>query len=62
MLFRSLIEALPQAPAVRDAFGGSPYLIYRDDRFTCLSGADQLQGVKLKQDAPHHQVRRHLLQ
>jgi hypothetical protein len=47
-----LIEAMPQAPAVRDAFGGSPYLTYRNDRFACLSGAEHLLGVKLSQDAP----------
>jgi hypothetical protein len=47
-----LIEALPHAAVIRDEFGGSPYLTYREDRFVCLKGADFLQGIKLDEKAP----------
>lgn len=48
----ALIEARPGAAPIRDEFGGTPYLIYRDDRFRCEAGADALEGVKLSDDAP----------
>jgi hypothetical protein len=47
-----LIEALPNAAVIRDAFGGTPYLIYRDDRFACVAGAEALEGIKLSASAP----------
>jgi hypothetical protein len=47
-----LIEALPNAAPIRDDFGGTPYLIYRDDRFACVAGADALEGIKLSESAP----------
>ena len=50
------IEALPGAPAVRDSDGGTPYLIYRDDRFRCVSGADLLRGYRIKERAPTQRV------
>ena len=46
------IEALPHAPDVLDADGGTPYLTYRDDRFHCVSGADLLTGFRLKDRSP----------
>jgi hypothetical protein len=46
------IEALPNAPPVRDPDGGTPYLTYRDDRFRCVSGAELLSGFKLKDRSP----------
>ncbi len=46
------IEALPDAPPVRDADGGTPYLTYRDDRFTCVAGAALLHGQRLHNAAP----------
>lgn len=46
-----LIEALPQAPAIRDEFGGTPYLVYRDDRVACEAGAEALEGIKLSEAA-----------
>ncbi|HEX2814956.1 MAG TPA: hypothetical protein VHN39_01080 [Phenylobacterium sp.] len=46
-----LIEALPHAAAIRDEFGGTPYLIYRDDRFACMAGADALEGIRLSEAA-----------
>ncbi len=47
-----LIEARPNAAPIRDEFGATPYLIYRDDRFACVAGEDALEGVKLAPDAP----------
>jgi hypothetical protein len=47
-----LIEARPNAAPIRDAFGGTPYLIYRDDRFACVAGEDALEGIKLSPGAP----------
>jgi hypothetical protein len=47
-----LIEARPGAAPIRDEFGGTPYLIYRDDRFACVAGADALEGIKLSESAP----------
>ncbi len=46
------IEGLPHAPAVLDSDGGTAYLTYRDDRFRCISGADLLNGYRLKDAAP----------
>lgn len=46
------IEGLPDAPAVLDADGGTPYLSYRDDRFRCVAGADLLTGYRLREGAP----------
>ncbi len=46
------IESLPNAARVLDADGGTPYLSYRDDRFSCVSGADLLVGYKIKDSAP----------
>lgn len=46
------IEALPNAPRFCDADGGTPLLVYRDDRFSCSSGEELLVGHKLKEGAP----------
>jgi hypothetical protein len=46
------IEKLPNAARVLDADGGTPYLSYRDDRLSCVSGADLLVGYKIKDSAP----------
>lgn len=47
-----MIEALPHAAPVRDAYGGSPYLTYRDDRFAIVQGSELLTGIKLSDTAP----------
>jgi hypothetical protein len=47
-----LIEALPNSAVIRDGFGGTPYLIYRDDRFACVAGAEALKEIKLSETAP----------
>ena len=46
------IERLPNAARVLDADGGTPYMSYRDDRFSCVSGAYLLVGYKIKDSAP----------
>ncbi|HZZ67560.1 MAG TPA: hypothetical protein VFE18_05250 [Phenylobacterium sp.] len=46
-----LIEARPHAAPIRDEFGGTPYLIYRDDRFTCVAGVEALEAIKLSEEA-----------
>jgi hypothetical protein len=47
-----VIEALPGASPILDKFGGTPFAVYRDDRFSCVEGAELLQAHKLKEDAP----------
>ena len=46
------IEALAGAPRVRDDDGGTPLVVYRDDRFRCVAGEDLLVAHKLKDDSP----------
>ena len=46
------IEALPQASPILDQYGGTPFAVYRDDRFACVAGAEFLQGHKLGDQAP----------
>ncbi|WP_430429834.1 GFA family protein [Parasphingorhabdus sp.] len=46
------VEALDGAAQVRDDDGGSHYLTYRDDRFSCTKGADLLRAYKNRPDAP----------
>ena len=47
-----LIEARPGGAPIRDAYGATPYLTYRDDRFACVAGAEALEGVRLSETAP----------
>lgn len=44
-------EALPGAPVVVGADGGTPYLLVRKDRLAWLSGSDQLDEHRLKPDS-----------
>jgi hypothetical protein len=46
------IEALPHAPRICDADGGTPMLVFRDDRFACVSGEELLVSHKLKENSP----------
>ena len=46
------IEELPSSPKVRDADGGTSYLLYRRDRVVCVSGGERLQEHRLKADSP----------
>jgi hypothetical protein len=43
------IEALPNAPRFRDDDGGTPLVVYRDDRFKCTSGEELLVSHKIKE-------------
>lgn len=44
--------ALPGAPKVVGADGGTPYVLMRKDRLQWLSGSDQLDEHRLKPDSP----------
>jgi len=44
------IEALPDAPAVRETDGGTAYVSYRKDRVTYTKGPELLQDVTLQQN------------
>ena len=46
------IEALPHASPVLDEYGGTPFVVFRDDRFSCVQGEELLQGYKLGDQAP----------
>jgi hypothetical protein len=46
------IEALPGAPRVLDADGGAASLVYRDDRFRCVAGAEKLVAYRNNDRAP----------
>ncbi len=46
------LEHEANAAPVLDEDGGSSYLTYRDDRFTCVEGESLLLGYKLKAKAP----------
>jgi hypothetical protein len=50
------IEALPDAPAVRDRDGGSAYVLYRKDRVFYTRGAELLHGHKLNEKSPTKRV------
>jgi len=43
------IEALPNATPVRNPDGSTSYILYRNDRVKCSSGAQLLQGHKIKE-------------
>ncbi|MEP2988137.1 MAG: hypothetical protein ABJN65_02790 [Parasphingorhabdus sp.] len=45
-------EALEGAPPVRTSDGGTHYLTYRDDRFSCVKGGELLQPIRTSPDAP----------
>jgi len=50
------IEALPGAPAVLDAAGGSAYLVYRKDRVSCSKGAALMQPLKIRPTSATNRV------
>jgi len=50
------IEALPGAPPVRDADGGTPYVLYRKDRFRCSRGGELLRELRLREGSPTKRV------
>jgi hypothetical protein len=50
------IEALPAAPPILDADGGSELVLYRKDRMSCTKGADLLRDHRLEEDSPTRRV------
>src|SRR5690349_4391449 len=50
------IEALQGAPRVREPDGGTAYVLYRKDRFTCLRGDHYLQMLRLRATSPTKRV------
>jgi hypothetical protein len=47
-----LMEGAGARPGFCDAWGGTAYLSYRDDRLDWLEGREMVRGFKLKPDAP----------
>jgi hypothetical protein len=50
------LELLPNAKPILDADGGSPYVLYRKDRFECTKGRELLQDTRLKVNSPTRRV------
>jgi hypothetical protein len=50
------IEALPNAAPVRDADGGTPFVLYRKDRMHCTQGGEHLRDYRLKPASPTRRV------
>lgn len=46
------LEALGASDAFHDAWGGTPYATFRNDRLAWLQGEDRLREVKLRPDSP----------
>lgn len=50
------IESMPQAPPVKDADGGTPYMVYRKDRLEVIAGRGNLLALKLRPASTTHRV------
>jgi hypothetical protein len=50
------IEALPNAPSIREADGGTAYVAFRKDRFTCTAGAPLLKPYKISEGSASSRV------
>jgi len=50
------IEELPNAGSVRDADGGTAYILYRKDRIDCSKGASLLKSYKIKAGSATNRV------
>ncbi len=50
------IEALPNAAAILEPGGGTPYLLFRKDRFRCTQGDTLLKSYKLKETSATNRV------
>lgn len=46
------VEALEDAPPVRTKDGGTHYLTFRDDRFSCVQGEELLEPMRMSENAP----------
>ncbi|WP_413195287.1 hypothetical protein [Pararobbsia alpina] len=51
-----LIEMLPGAAPVAERDGGTAYVLYRRDRFTCTKGAEWLRDMRLQAESPTKRV------
>lgn len=51
-----LIEALPGAPPILDAAGGSACTLYRKDRFRIRRGETLLAGIRLRPGTPTERI------
>ena len=49
-------EKMPSAPQVLDKDGGTPIILYRKDRITCVQGCEQLRECRLKPNSPTRRV------
>jgi hypothetical protein len=50
------IEALPNAPSVKEQDGGTAYLLFRRDRVRCIKGGSLLRNMKIAEDSPTNRV------
>ena len=50
------LEALPNAPPLREADGGTGYIAFRKDRVACTKGAAQLRKHKIKENSPTNRL------
>jgi hypothetical protein len=50
------IEALPGAPAVRDAYGGTEYVLYRKDRVSYAKGQELVKSYTLERSPKTNRV------
>src|SRR5271165_6291620 len=50
------IEALPNARPVREADGGTAYIVFRKDRFGCTAGAPLLKPYKISESSATSRV------
>ncbi len=50
------IEALPNAPLVRDPDGGTAYVLYRKDRVRCSRGTELLKNCKIRPKSDTNRV------
>ncbi len=52
----SRIEALPHAPAVREPYGGTEYVLYRKDRVAYAKGQELVKGYQLEQSPKTNRI------
>jgi hypothetical protein len=52
----TFMETLPGAEPLLDKHGASRLVLYRKDRFACLSGAEHLKEYRLRPDSPTRRV------
>lgn len=50
------IEALPNAPPLREADGGTGYVVFRKDRVRCSKGEPLLRKHKIKENSPTNRL------